>query len=444
MAPAGGDAGAALPCGSMRGPARACDFDLTDLDLFSGGFPHEPFGRLRREAPVAWHEPTAHTPDGVGFWVVSGYLEILEAVSDPDTFSSERAPGAGGGGTLIQDLPYGFAPGVLLNMTDGPRHHWMRRAVSPAVSPPSLDAMEPELRRRAGAVFDGLGGRRRCDFLLDVAVELPLQATAILLGIPEEDRHALMAWSNATLDYDGRQLGESSEAAEEAAAATAAYGRQLIERTRSGEGHDMLTMLWRAEGTGAPGRRPGPAHAEQGPATDLELLMFFNLLVTAGSETTRNAIALGLEALIAHPDQQARLRRHPSLLPTAVEEILRWTSPTLYNRRTATRDTVLAGQPIAAGDKVTLWWASANRDERVFDRALCFDVGRRPNPHVAFGHRSHFCLGANLARLEIRIVFEELLARFDGFALDGPIERFRTNKHAGVRHMPVRLVPRSP
>jgi cytochrome P450 len=410
--------------------ASACAVDLTDLDLFSGGFPHEAFTELRRTSPVAWQEPTTHTPDGVGFWVVSGHGEILEAVSDPTTFSSERAPGAAGGGTLIQDLPYGFAAGVLLNMTDGPRHHWMRRTVTPAVSPRSLEAIEPELRRRTAAIFDALEGRDRCDFLLEVAVELPIQATAILLGVPEADRHALMAWSNATLDYDGRELGGSSKAAEEAAASTAAYGTRLIEHKRRGDETDMLAVLCRA-GAGS-----------DETASDLELLMFFNLLITAGSETTRNAIALGLEALITHPDQLDRLRRDRSLVSDAVEEILRWTSPTLYNRRTATGDTELAGQPIAAGDKVTLWWASANRDERAFDDPFRFDVGRRPNPHLAFGYRSHFCLGANLARMEIRIVLEELLSRFEGFELDGPIERFRTNKHAGVRHMPVRLLRR--
>jgi cytochrome P450 len=404
-----------------------CAVDLTDLERFVYGFPHEEFTRLREAAPVAWHEATAHTPDGIGFWVVSGHPEVLAAVSDPERFSSERAPGADGGGTLIQDLPFGFAAGVLLNMTDGPRHHRVRRAVTPSVAPRQLHRMEPELRRRTERILDALGDGERCDFLLEVAAELPLQATAILLGVPESDRHDLMAWSNATLDYEGRELGESSPEAEAAAAATAAYGKELIDHKRRHGGDDMLaTLCHMDDGEGALG--------------DLELLMFFNLLIAAGSETTRNAIALGLEALIAHRDQAEMLRRDPSLWPDAVEEILRWTSPTLYNRRTATADTELAGQPVAAGDKVTLWWASANRDERIFEDPFRFDVRRSPNPHVAFGYRSHFCLGANLARLEIRIVFEELLRRFRGFELDGPIERFRTNKHAGVKHMPVRLL----
>lgn len=401
--------------------------DLTDLDLFAEGFPHEVFTALRRRAPVWWHEPTHHTPDGTGFWVVSGHPEVLEAVAEAGVFSSERAPGAAGGGTLIQDLPYGFAAGVLLNMMDDPRHQRFRRVVTPAVSPRALAAMEEELRARTGALLDALPSGEPCDFLLEVAVELPLQATAMLLGVPEEDRHQLMAWSNATLDYEGRELGESSPAAEQAAAAMADYGGRLVAHKRRHGGDDMLGAVCRA------------SFDDDEPLSELEQLMFFNLLIAAGSETTRNAIALGLEALVANPAQLAALRRDPALAPGAVEEILRWTSPTLYNRRTATRDVVLGGRQVSAGDKVTLWWASADRDERVFDEPFRFDVRRTPNPHVAFGFRSHFCLGANLARLEIRIVIEELLARFAEIAMAGPIERFRTNKHAGVRHMPVVL-----
>jgi cytochrome P450 len=203
----------------------------------------------------------------------------------------------------------------------------------------------------------------------------------------------------------------------------------LLRRKRTEGGDDLLATVAAATIEGDDGT---PA-----PLSDLELLMFFNLLVAAGSETTRNAIALGMAALIDHPDQWDLLRSDPSVMTSAVEEILRWSSPTLYNRRTATRDVQLAGCPIAAGDKVTLWWASANRDEAVFDDPFRFDVRRVPNPHLAFGYRSHFCLGANLARLEIRIMLEELLARYDEFHLDGPIERFRTNKHAGVKHMSV-------
>ena len=410
------------------------DLDLTDLDLFAAGFPDETFARLRAHAPVWWHEPTVHTPDGTGFWVVSRHADVLEVVADPATFSSEGAPGAAGGGTLIQDLPFGFAAGVLLNMSDDPHHQRVRRLVTPAVAPRALAAMEGDLRARSGAILDAMPTGEVADFLVGVAVELPLQATAILLGVPEEDRHDLMAWSNATLDYEGRELGESSEAAQHAAQAMAAYGTALIEAKRRAPGDDMLSALVGAEVEGDDG--------EQAPLGELELQMFFSLLIAAGSETTRNAIALGVAALVEHPDQWARIDEDRSLLPSAVEEILRWTSPTLYNRRTATRDGAIAGVPVRQGDKVTLWWASANNDERVFDQPRRFDVRRDPNPHVAFGYRTHFCLGANLARLEIRVMLEALLERFSSIELAGPIERFRTNKHAGVRHMPVVLHPR--
>jgi len=407
------------------------DIDLTDLALFAGGFPDAAFTRLRREAPVWWHEPTSHTPDGVGFWVISRHADIQAIGADAETFSSERAPDAPGGGTLIEDLPYGFAAGVLLNMMDDPRHHRIRRLITPAVAPRALALLEGELRARTAAILDAVAARGRCDFLVDVAVELPLQAIAMLMGIPDDDRHDLMTWTNATLTYDDRELGTRSAGSEQAAAAMAAYGSALIGRRRAQGGDDIVATVAVATVENDNG--------EAAPLSDLELLMFFNLLIAAGSETTRNAIALGMAALIEHPEQWDLLRRDPSVLPTAVEEVLRWSSPTLYNRRTATHDVEVAGEKIRTGDKVTLWWASANRDEDVFDEPFAFDVRRSPNPHVAFGHRSHFCLGANLARLEIRIMLEELLARFERLSLDGPIERFRTNKHAGVKHMFVTL-----
>jgi cytochrome P450 len=403
------------------------DIDLTDLALFAEGFPHDSFTRLRREAPVWWHEATSHTPDGTGFWVVSRHSEMQAIGSDADAFSSSRAPHASGGGTLIEDLPYGFAAGVLLNMMDDPRHHRIRRLVTPAVAPRALARLEAELRARTSTILDAVVARGGCDFLVDVAVELPLQAIAMLMGIPDQDRHDLMAWTNATLTYDDRELGSRSVSSEQAAAAMAAYGTALIERKRAEGGDDIMATVARAT-----------VEDENGglePLSELELLMFFNLLIAAGSETTRNAIALGMAALIDHPSQWDMLRHDLSVWPGAVEEILRWSSPTLYNRRTATRDVEMAGQRIRAGDKVTLWWASANRDEVVFDDPFTFDVRRSPNPHLAFGYRSHFCLGANLARLEIRIMLEELQARVERLSLDAPIERFRTNKHAGVKHM---------
>jgi cytochrome P450 len=405
------------------------DVDLTDLDRFARGFPHDVFSRLRREAPVWFHPPTAHTPDGEGFWVISRHADVLAVATDARTYSSERGGAREGGGTLIEDLPSGFATGVLLNMMDDPRHQKLRRLATSTVSPRALAVLEDELRGRTAAIVDAAVARGRCDFLLDVAAELPLQAVARLLGVPQEDRHRLFAWANATLDYDGRDLGESDERTRAAQASMFEYGSWLIGEKRRAPGDDMLSAV--LHGT-----------IDDAPPTELESLMFFNLLIAAGSETTRNSLAVGLLALIEHAPAWDALQDDPAIMPTAVEEILRWASSTAYNRRTATRDATLADQTIAAGDKVTLWWSSANRDDTVFPEPFRFDVRRHPNRHLAFGHGNHFCLGAVLARLEIRLVLEALLARVERCALAGPVEWTRSNKHTGIRHMPVTLTPR--
>jgi cytochrome P450 len=320
-------------------------------------------------------------------------------------------------------------------MMDDPRHHRIRRLVTPAVAPRALADMEEELKSRVRRIVDAVADRGACDFLSEVAVELPLQAVAALLGVPDADRHDLMAWSNTTLDFEGRELGESSDAVAEAAAAMAAYGTELVAERKRAPTDDLMSVMARARIEDESGEPRG--------LDDLELLMFFNLLVVAGSETTRNSIALGMVALIEHPEQLESLRDDRSLMPTAVEEILRWTSATLYNRRTATRAVEMRGRHIDQGDKVTLWWASANRDETVFQDPFRFDIRREPNPHLTFGHRTHFCLGANLARMEIRLVLGEVLDRLEQFELAGPVERVRTNKHAGVCRVPLTFTPRS-
>lgn len=405
------------------------DLDLTDLDRFAHGFPHETFAVLRRKAPVWFHEPTEHTPGSEGFWVVTRHADCLAASSDPATFSSATGPGRdGAGGTLIEDLHGGFGAGVLLNMMDDPRHHQIRKLLTPALSPRALAALEENLRDRTAAIVDTVAERGECDLVVDVAAELPLQAIAHLLGVPQEDRHLLFGWANATLDHDDRDLGERSDRTEEASAAMFRYGTDLIAAKRAGDSADMLSTV---------------VNSTDPELTELELQMFFNLLIAAGSETTRNSITLGLLALAERPEAWRALDEDRSLMPSAVDEVLRWASTTPYNRRTATTDTTLGGQRIAAGDKVTLWWASANYDEDVFTDPFTFDVARRPNPHLAFGHGGHYCLGANLARTEIRLVLEAVLDRFAGIEPSGPIEWTRSNKHTGVRHAPVGLTPKA-
>lgn len=406
------------------------DIDLTDLDRFTTGFPYEVFDVLRQESPVWFHPPTAHTPGGEGFWVLSRYTDVVAAAADPVTFSSETGGNREGGGTTLEDMPLGFAVGALLNMMDDPRHARIRRLLTPSTTPRALRGIEEDLRRRAAAIVDAALAKRDCDFLVDVAAELPLQAVAQLAGVPQEDRHELMNWANVTLDYEDREVGEINDRVADAQAQMLVYGSHLLQSKRADPSDDLLSVVTHALIDGE-------------PLTENEQRMFLSLIVAAGSETTRNSIAIGMSALSEHPDAWARLRDDRTLLPTALEEMLRWASSTPYNRRTATRDVDLHGQRIAAGDKVTLWWASANRDATVFADPYAFDITRNPNPHVTFGRGVHFCLGASLARMEMRVMFDVLLDRIDTVTLTGPMEYVRSNKHAGVRHMPVAMEARS-
>ena len=403
--------------------------DLTDLDLFADGFPHDVFTTLRRDHPVFWHEPTEHAPGGEGFWVVTRHADVLTVLHDPATFSSETGPGRTGGGTTLDDLPPGFVTGVMLNMSDPPTHTRIRALVNRAFTPRAVDALDAWLRARTDAILDEVADRGECDLLLDVAAELPLQTIATLMGVPQEDRHQLFAWTTTILDYRDRDLAGASDALAEAGLGLRVYGDEQIADRRAHPTDDLLSQVVHAT-------VEGPDGATEALSPE-ELQAFFALLFTAGSETTRNSIAGGLLALLEHPDQLARLRADPALLPTAVEEVLRWTSATAYNRRTATRDTELAGHPIRAGEKTTHWYPSANRDEAVFADPFAFDVGRDPNPHLAFGHGLHHCLGAPLARREIAIVLGAVLERFDDLELAGAVEWGRSNKHTSLRHLPV-------
>jgi cytochrome P450 len=406
---------------------RLADVDLTDLDNFAQGFPHDLFELHRREAPVWWHRPTVHTPDGEGFWSVATYPEVVQVLKDPDTYSSERGGDRPHGGTLLQDLPIA---GVMLNMMDDPRHGRIRRLVSTGLTPRTIGRLEDELRRRTRVLLDQVPDGVPVDFLLEVAAELPMQAICILLGVPEADRHVLFEAVEPTFDHrDGREAFEVTAEAAAAHARMYAYGVDLIAAKRRRPTDDMLSTVVHAR------------LRDEDPPTlsDAELQAFFTLLFAAGAETTRNAIAGGLLALIERPAELARLRADRALLPSAIEEMLRWTTPSPSKRRTATRSTQLGGETIQPGQKVLVWEGSANRDARVFIRPHDFDVGREPNPHLAFGQGVHYCLGANLARLEMRVLFEELLGGFARCELAGAVEWTRSNRHTGIRHLPLRL-----
>jgi cytochrome P450 len=396
--------------------------DLTDLDNFAGGFPHDLFARQRTEAPVWWHEPTEHTPDGEGFWSVATYPEVLRVLNEPTVYSSETGGDRPYGGTLLQDLP---VAGVVLNMMDDPRHGRIRRLVSKGLTPLTVRNLEGELRRRTTALLDAIPDGEPIDFLVEVAAELPLQMICILLGVAEDDRHELFGAVEPGFDF---RAGNGTER-EQPSFDMMAYGRALIAEKRAAPGDDMLSVVVQAR------------LADEDPPglTDDELYMFFSLLFAAGSETTRNAIAGGVHALVEHPDQLRALRADPGLLPSAIEEILRWTSPSPSKRRTATVDIELGGHTIAPGEKVVVWEGSANRDEQEFTDSMTFDVAREPNLHIGFGHGLHFCLGASLARLEMRVMYDELLQRFRAIEPAGPIEWTRSNRHTGIRHLPLTL-----
>jgi cytochrome P450 len=398
--------------------------DLTDLDLFADGFPDDLFAELRRAAPVWWQAPTAHTPGDEGFWVITRHADVERVARDQAVFSSQTGPGRdGAGGTIIEDLPGGIGPGVMLNMCDPPVHTRIRGLVSRGFTPKGLRRLQPFLAERAAAIVDTvLAAGGVCDFLVDVAAELPLQTIAQIMGVPQADRHQLFTWTSTILDFRDRDLGQASDDLATAGIGMRVYGEELVAEKRSRPTDDLLSAV------------------VEGGLSDAELGAFFSLLFTAGSETTRNSIAGGILACAERPGEWDRLRADRTLLPTAVEETLRWTSATAYNRRTATVDVELGGVTIHAGEKTTHWYPAANRDETVFADPDRFDVGRDPNPHLAFGHGIHHCLGASLARLEIATTLDVLLDRCAGFELAGPVEWGRSNKHTSIRHLPLRLL----
>lgn len=401
--------------------------DFTDLDNFASGFPHDLFEVHRRVAPVYWHEPTDNTPDGEGFWSVATYAETLAVLRDPETYSSVTGGARPFGGTLLQDLAIA---GQVLNMMDDPRHSQIRRLVSSGLTPRMIRRVEDDLRSRARRLLDAVEPNSAFDFLVEVAAELPMQMICILLGVPESERHWLFEAIEPQFDFGTArraQIGTVGQMTqEEAGTRMYTYGQSLISAKRAEPTDDMLSVV-------------ANATLDSEGLSDLELYLFFSLLFSAGAETTRNAVAGGLLALAEHPDQLAALRADPSLLPSAVEEMVRWTSPSPSKRRTATRDVELAGHAVEAGQKVQIWEGSANRDAKVFENPDVFDIARKPNPHLGFGQGIHYCLGANLARLELRVLFEEMLGRFASVRVVKPVEWTRSNRHSGIRHLVVEL-----
>ena len=408
----------------MSARAGLAAVDLTDLDNFDSGFPHEIFELHRRESPVWRHEATAHTPDGEAFWSVATYEEVLQVLRDPSTYSSERGGNRRHGGTLLQDLE---VAGSVLTMMDDPRHARLRRLVSTGLTPRRVALLEDDLRKRASELIGQIEPGQPIDFVERIAADLPMQVICTLLGVPVEDRHRLIEAVDPAFDVPEGDAGARLATVATTQAEAISYATELIAEKRERPTDDMLSVVIHAS----------MPDVDPPELSEVELFAFFFLLFSAGSETTRNAIAGGLLALLERPHLIDELRADPSLVPPFVEEVLRWTTPSPAQRRTATCTTDLGGHVIEAGEKVLIWEGSANRDERVFDHPAEFDLRREPNPHLTFGHGVHHCLGASMARLEIRVLFSELLSRFAGYVLVQRPEWTRSNRHIGLRHLQV-------
>jgi cholest-4-en-3-one 26-monooxygenase len=398
------------------------DVDLTDPDLFQAGLHHEMFAVLRKEDPVHWQPEV----DGSGFWALTRHADIVAVNRDTETFSS-----ADGGFTLRDadpDDPMAGAGAELLPGMDAPRHTRLRRIVNKGFTPRMLTLLEQHLAHKATTIVDNVIAEGQADFVTDIASELPLQAIAELMGVPQEDRRKLFDWSNQLIGFDDPEFQGDRSDGLGAATEMFIYSDGLRHEREQDPRDDIVTKLINAE-------------IEGEHLSDNEFSMFFMLLAVAGNETTRNATSHGMQALIEHPEQLEALRADPTKerMERAVEEILRWASPVLYFRRTATRDTEVNGTTIRKGDKVAMWYISGNRDETVFDDPFRFDIDRWPNEQIAFGGGgAHFCLGANLARMELRLIFTELVTRLGTMQLDGEIKMLRSNFIGGIKHMPVK------
>ena len=397
------------------------DIDLSDHDAFVDGVPHEAFALLRREDPVHWNPE----PDGRGFWAVTRYEDIRAVHRDVQTFSSEL------GGTSLEDLePEHIEARKSMIDMDPPRHDELRAIVNKRFTPRAVQVWEEQVRRVANEVLDRALPLGEFDFVAEISSEIPMRVFAEIMGIPQEERRTIIELGDRLLGNQDPELAVPADDSHKSlpfsspvALEMFEFGRRLAEQRRRDPQDDIVTQL-----------------AFEG-LTQREYDVYFILLATAGNETTRHTITHGLLALLEHPDQLERLKADPGLFKPAAEEMLRWATPVHHFRRTARVDTELAGTPIKAGDKVTTWFVSGNRDEAVFENADRFDVGRTPNKHMAFGPGGiHHCLGAHLARLEVRIAYEELLKRPVEIELTGPPVRLRSNFFNGIKRLPVRVV----
>ena len=404
--------------------------DLVNPDNYVDEVPFEWFDRLRRESPVTWHPEPAPNH---GFWAVTRYDDLTQIHMDWETFSSET------GAVALEELdPEQLRVRKTMLDTDPPRHTELRRICSKNFSGRGVAAYEDFIRDVARRVLDQAFAHEELDFVSEISRELPIRFLCTIFTVPQDDAPKLIAWgdqmianqdpdlSGAVVDKVDTEEYRNLQFRSPAALEVFEYARRQRDDRLEQPTDDVISALTIAE--------------REGVLTERELLNYFAVLMIAGNETTRHTITSGMLALMQNPDQLQLLKDDPSLIPAATEELLRWASPVMHFRRTATRDVELRGQQIKAGDKVVTWYISANRDEEVFPDPYRFDVTRKPNDHVTFGPGGpHFCLGAHLARLETKILFQEMIPRLDTIELAGPVERIRSNFVNGIKRMPVRV-----
>ena len=388
------------------------------------GYPHADWARLRRESPVHW----CGREEGESFWAITKHEDIIYVSRRPEVFeNSPRLLMSYDPGITAEDFPVR----MLLNM-DPPEHRSYRSLVSQRFTPRALQRIKEQVDAIADEILDGVmegGAEAETDFVATVSALLPIWVIAEMLGVPRSDWELLFHWTNRTIgaadpEYveDGKSPRETMDAAR---LSLFRYFNDMTEDRRKNPRNDIVSILANSKVDGK-------------PLPPLELLSYYLLLVVAGNETTRNATSGGLLALIENPGELEKVRRNPGLLKPLVEEILRWTSPVIQFCRTPNRDVEIRGQRIRAGERIVLFYPSANRDEEVFESPDKFRVDRHPNRHLAFGIGEHFCLGAHVARLELEVIFRHLVQRLEHVELAGPLERLRSSVVGGIKHMPIR------
>jgi len=395
--------------------------DLVDAERYGQrGYPHDEWTALRAKAPVARFEVGDLAP----FWAITKHADVQYVAKEPLLFSSAQ------GTTLRKASAPPLPPMDLLVLVDPPRHAPMRRIANPNFTPRGVRARRDDIDAIAVEILDSALQDDGLDFVERIAAPFPLAVIAAVLGAPRSDIDNLFRWTNEIIGKDDpeyRREGETpGQTIKRARGELHGYLRELIQARRDNPHDDLITLLIGSD-------------LDSKPLSDAQLLAYAELLVEAGNETTRNAISGGLLALAERPAEWEKLRANRELVPDAVEEILRWVSPISHFTRVATKDVGVHGVTIPAGEQVALYFASANRDEDVFEVPFEFRVDRRPNPHLAFGFGEHFCMGAHLARVEIEVVFPQLLDRVQSFEVTGPVERLSSITNGSIKRLPIRF-----